>query len=101
MIRGVYVCMQVTGVMAKLTETSELTAEHLDLMWAVTEKVCGVAQQLRSWPHPCTAAMSYTAMPKHTTQWRLSAHWYSQISQCSHAIHRTTGEECRHTDSVV
>lgn len=34
-----YVYTQVTGVMAKLTETSQLTAEHLDLMWAVTEKV--------------------------------------------------------------
>jgi hypothetical protein len=29
--------------MAKLTETSQLTAEHLDLMWAVTEKVSDTA----------------------------------------------------------
>jgi len=30
--------------MEKLTECSELTAEHLDLMWAVTEKVKGAVE---------------------------------------------------------
>jgi hypothetical protein len=31
--------MQVKGVMAYLTKGLQLTEEHLDLMWAVTEKV--------------------------------------------------------------
>lgn len=30
---------QVKGVMVKLTERLQLTTDHLDLMWAVTEKV--------------------------------------------------------------
>lgn len=33
------VTLQVKGVMAQLTLALQLTEEHLDLMWAVTEKV--------------------------------------------------------------
>lgn len=32
--------VQVEGVMTHLTTALQLTEEHLDLMWAVTEKVC-------------------------------------------------------------
>lgn len=41
--------MQVKGVMTYLTEGLQLTEEHLDLMWAVTEKVSTAIQNL-----PCT-----------------------------------------------
>ncbi len=34
-----HMALQVKGVMALLTKGLQLTEEHLDLMWAVTEKV--------------------------------------------------------------
>lgn len=61
--------VQVEGVMTHLTTALQLTEEHLDLMWAVTEKVC--------LPGPCPA-IPFNFCPTRSLRTYLLTHLHTE-----------------------